>query len=332
MANDSYALSVTTRADTFSDYLRLDAYRANMLTSRAKVALGQANPIKSWFIPMPQLIERHTMHNYEVVEQSIAYSLEKGIFQGRQAQTDSALLAASFAGVGADIGVSRSASDYDLSTIVSGLIYMSGVGSQITGLLGAYPAIQDVQQKILSDFTDSPSISLSSQEMRYNGTVDRSYVLHYQFIAKSPADVYGPTGILQILAELESWSFPTSYADDVSVRDLIKTPPIFTLKHVRVTGDGGFSLNQSSAPLAALGQPQLLVLKKVSAAHETKSVIIDGDYSYPVITSVTLELGDMEPIARLEDVYANYGGISVPKLACRSEIYYRYGGGRVGSE
>lgn len=334
MANESYALSITTRTDTFSDYLRLDAYRANQLTSRAKVALGEATPIKSWFIPMPQLIERHTMHNYEVVEQSIAYSLQKGIAQGRQAQIDSALLASSFAGVGADIGTSSNPNNYDLSTIVSGLIYMSGVGSMVTGLLSAYPAIQDLQQKIKSEFTDTPTISMSTQEMKYSGTVDRSYVLQYQFIAKSPADVYGPTGILQILAELESWSFPTSYDDSVSIRDLIKTPPIFTLKHVRVTGDGGFSINSDSAPLAALGQPQLLVLKKVSAAHETKSVIIDGDYSYPVITNITLELGDMEPIARLEDVYATYGGISVPKLACRSEIYYRSGAGRgrVGSE
>jgi len=141
MSDVSYALSVTTRADTFSDYLRLDAFRANLLTSRAKVALGQASPIKSWFIPMPQVIERHTMHNYEVVEQSIAYSLQKGIAQGRQAQIDSALLASAFAGVGADIGTSRSNADYDLSTIVSGLIYMSGVGSQVTGLLSAYPAI-----------------------------------------------------------------------------------------------------------------------------------------------------------------------------------------------
>ena len=74
-------------------------------------------------------------------------------------------------------------------------------------------------------------------------------------------------------------------------------------------------------------------MKKVAASHETKSVIINGNQSYPLITKVSLELGDMEPLARLEDEYANYGYISVPKLACRSEIYYRANGrGRVGAQ
>jgi len=327
----SVALSETTRTDSFSDYIKLDAFKANLLTTRAKVALGQEQPFRTWYIPMPQLIERVTAHNYEVVEQSIAYSLQKGVAQGRQSQIDSAMLAATFSGVGLAAG-KKSGSDYDMETLIGGLLYMSGVGSQVTGLLSAYPAMQDLQQKLLSEYSDTPSISMSTQEMKYSGTVDRSYVLNYQFIAKSPFDVYGPTGILQILAELESYSFPTSFSDDVSKRDLIKTPPIFTLKHVRVSG-GGFSYDNNSAPLAALGQPQLLVLKKVSAAHETKSVIIDGAQSYPLITSITLELGDMEPIARLENEYANYGYISVPKLACRSEIYYRANGrGRVGAE
>jgi len=331
MVDISVALSETTRVDSFSDYLKLDAYKANLLTTRAQVALGQKQPFKTWYIPMPQLVERLTSHNYEVVEQSIAYSMQKGIAQGRQSQIDSAMLAATVAGVGLEAG-QMSNQGYDIGSLVSGLIYMSGVGSMVTGLLSAYPAVQDIQQKLKSEFTDTPSISMSTQEMKYSGTVDRSYVLNYEFIAKSPFDVYGPNGILQILAELESYSFPTSFADDISKRDLIKTPPIFTLKHVRVNG-GGFSYNNNSAPLAALGQPQLLVLKKVAASHETKSVVIDGNQSYPLITKVSLELGDMEPLARLEDQYANYGYISVPKLACRSEIYYRANGrGRVGAQ
>lgn len=327
MPDISYALSATTRADTFSDYLRLDAYRANLLDSRALVANGQASPIKTWFIPMPKQIERQVAHNYEVVEQSVAYSLQKGLAQGRRAQYDSALLASSLAGV--NLGAGGKPADYDLGTVISGLIYLSGVGSQVTGLIGAFPAMQDMQQNLRSEFTDSPSVGMSTQELKYGGTIERSYTLHYEFIAKSPADVYGPNGVLQILAELESWSFPMSFDDSISRGDLIKTPPIFTLKHVRVDSEGGFSMDTSSAPLAALGQPQLLVLRRVAGAHETKSVVIDGEYSYPLITTITLELADMEPIARLDGVYATYGGISVPKLACRSEIYGRISQGRI---
>ena len=65
MARTSIALSVTTRKDTFSDYLRLDAYKAAQLNSRADVALGNAAPARTWFLPMPQLIERRTDHHYE---------------------------------------------------------------------------------------------------------------------------------------------------------------------------------------------------------------------------------------------------------------------------
>lgn len=327
MPETSVALSATTRVDTFSDYIRLDAYRANLLDTRARVALGQETPIKTWFIPMPKEIRRQVAHNYEVVEHSVAYSLQKGIANGRQAQIDSALIASSLAGVNASQG--GQVGNYDIGTVLSGLIYLSGVGSQVTGMIGAFPAMQDMQQNLRSEFTDSPSVGMSTQELKYGGTIERSYTLSYEFIAKSPADVYGPNGVLQILADLESWSFPMSFTDDVSGGDLIKTPPIFTLNHVKVNSDGGFSMDPASAPLAALGQPQLLVLRKVAGAHETKSVVVDGIYSYPLITTIGLEFADMEPIARLDDVYANYGGISVPKLACRSEIYARVGRGRV---
>lgn len=326
------ALSPQTRVDSFSDYIRLDAFRANKLETRANVALGGEAPVKSWFIPMPQTIERMTAHNYEVVEHSVAYSLSKGIANGRKAQVDSALISTSLATIGAQVGASSrgNADSYRLKDAIGGLLYLSGVGSQITGFLSAVPAVQDFQRNFLSEFTDQPSVGLSTQELKYGGSIERSFQLNYQFIAKSPGDVYGPNGILQVLAELESWSFPISFSDDVSGRDLIKTPPIFTMQHVRVAG-GGFSVINDSAPLASLGQPQLLVLRKVGATHETKSVVVDGAFTYPLITSVSIELADMEPLAQLPDVYANYGGISVPKIACRSEIYARAGVSRARS-
>tara|TARA_R110000851_G_scaffold295617_1_gene450588 strand:- start:761 stop:1765 length:1005 start_codon:yes stop_codon:yes gene_type:complete len=323
MARTSIALSVTTRKDTFSDYLRLDAYKAAQLNSRADVALGNAAPARTWFLPMPQLIERRTDHHYEVVEQSIAYSLSKGIAQGRQAQVDAAQVSLLGAGIGSGASRNMAAGGYDIGEAIGGLLYLSGVGSQIGGAIGMIPTIQDFQNNLSSEFTDQPSIGMATQELKYGGTNERSFNLNYEFIAKEPGDVYGPNGILQILAELESWSFPISFADEVSRRDLIKTPPIFTLKHVRLDAGGGFSMLSDSEPLAALGQPQLLILRKVYGSHQTKSVIIDGAFSYPIISSVQLELADMEPLARLDGVYASYGKISVPKIACRSEIYAR---------
>ena len=329
----SYALSVKTRADSFSDYIKLDAYKSGSsegpLATRADIALGSATPVKTWFIPMPQMVERLTTHNYEVVEQSIAYSMQKGTFQGRQAQVDAAAVATAAAKLGTGIGENLgSANAYGLQDALGGLLYLSGIGSTISGAIGLLPTLQDFQQNLNNEFSDEPTVGLSTQELKYGGTIERSYKLDYQFIAKEAADVYGPTGILQIIAELESWSFPVSFDDVVSKRDLIKTPPIFTLKHVRVVPGGGFQLLNDSAPLAALGQPQLLVLRKVGASHETKSVILDGDFTYPTITNLSLELADMEPLARLDDSVATYGGIQVPKIACRSEIYARAKTGR----
>ncbi len=66
MAETSIALSPTTRVDTFTDYIRLQAYKANTLFERANVATGRGtNLIKSWFIPMPQTIGRMVAHNYQ---------------------------------------------------------------------------------------------------------------------------------------------------------------------------------------------------------------------------------------------------------------------------
>ena len=192
------------------------------------------------------------------------------------------------------------------------------------------PALQDFMRGMQAEFTEEPTVGMSTQELRYGGTVERSYALQYEFIAKEPGDVYGPNGILQILSDLEAYSFPRSFDDEVSVRDLMHTPPVFTLQHVKLNPDGGIAIVGNSPPLAAFGQPKLLVLRNVSAAHETKSVIVDGNYTYPTITTLSLELADMEPMALVEGQFVNYGGISVPRLACRSEIYAEARGGGVG--
>ena len=72
-------LSQTTRADSFSDYLALTAYQANTLASRAAIARGKGSNTKidTWFVPMPQNLNRITTHNYTAVETSFAYSLQK---------------------------------------------------------------------------------------------------------------------------------------------------------------------------------------------------------------------------------------------------------------
>jgi hypothetical protein len=316
MPNSSIALSPTTRVDTFSDYVQLNAYKANTLMERAKVARNQgSNLIKSWFIPMPQKIGRVVAHNYQVVEQSVAYAMTKGQAQNRGSQVDAAASAYAMAMLGSSIGGGG------VGGFLGGLGYIQGFGAQVSGFIGMIPALQDFMQGMKAEFSEEPTVGMSSQELRYGGTVERSYLLQYQFIAKEPGDVYGPNGILQIISDLEAWSFPRSFDDSVSVRDLMHTPPIFTMQHVKLLENGGVAMVGNSPPLAAFGQPKLLVLRNVSATHETKSVIVDGNYTYPIITSLSLELADMEPMALVEGQYVSYGGISVPRLACRSEIY-----------
>ena len=60
-----------------------------------------------------------------------------------------------------------------------------------------------------------------------------------------------------------------------------------------------------------------------------KSVLVDGEYTYPIITTLRLEFSDMEPMAQVEGQYVTYGNISVPRLACRSEIYAEADPGRI---
>ena len=60
-----------------------------------------------------------------------------------------------------------------------------------------------------------------------------------------------------------------------------------------------------------------------------KSVLVNGNYTYPIITRLRLELADMEPLAVIENQYVSYGNITVPRLACRSEIYAEASSGNV---
>jgi len=329
MAQTTIALSPTTRADTFSDYISLQAYKANTLRERAKVASGRgSNLVATWFIPMPQTIGRVVAHNYQVVEQSVAYSMAKGKEQGRQEQVDAARVSMGAAGIGSSVGGALGMPGA-ASSALGGIGYLSGVAASIAGAVSMIPQLQDFMQGLKAEFTDEPVVGMSTQELKYGGTIERSYILDYEFIAKDPADVYGPTGILQVLADLESWSFPRSFDDEVSMRDLMHTPPIFRMQHVKILPDGGVSSIRDSPPLASLGQPKLLVLRKVSSEHQMKSVLVDGEYTYPIITKLRLEFSDMEPMAQVEGEYVTYGNISVPRLACRSEIYAEADPGRI---
>ena len=331
MAETSIALSPTTRVDTFTDYIRLQAYKANTLFERANVATGRGtNLIKSWFIPMPQTIGRMVAHNYQVVEQSVAYALAKGEAQGRQSQIDAANVSLASAGLMSSLGSSIPGVGGDMAQAIGGIGYLSGVAASIAGAVSMIPAMEDFMEGLKSEMVgETPVVGMSTQELKYGGTVERSYVLDYEFVAKEPADVYGPNGILQILADLEAWSFPRSRDNEVSRRDLILTPPVFVMQHVKLNGEGGIASINNSPPLAALGQPKLLILRKVESSHEMKSVLVNGNYTYPIITRLRLELADMEPLAVIENQYVSYGNITVPRLACRSEIYAEASSGNV---
>tara|TARA_R110002051_G_scaffold325693_1_gene430258 strand:+ start:2964 stop:3947 length:984 start_codon:yes stop_codon:yes gene_type:complete len=323
----SVALSQQTRMDSFSDYIQLKAWKANTLEERAKVARNQGSKlIKTWFLPMPMTIGRLVAHNYQVVEQSVAYSMAKGGAQGRGSQVDAAMAAYAQSIIVGSVG---SAAGGPGGGFLGGLGYIQGAGAQVSGFIGMIPALQDFMQGMKAEFSDEPTVGMSTQELRYGGTVERSYHLSYEFIAKEPNDVYGKHGILQILADLEAWSFPRSFDDEISVRDLMHTPPVFTLQHVKLDKFGNIGVIGNSPPLAAFGQPRLLVLRNVAAKHEMKSVVVDGNYTYPLISTIALELADMEPMALVEGQYVTYGNISVPRLACRSEIYMEAHGGGV---
>jgi hypothetical protein len=180
--------------------------------------------------------------------------------------------------------------------------------------------------------------------MRYTGSSYRKYELSYKFIARDASDVYSETGVLSAISQLESFSFPLSRFTQ-SNRDLIGTPPVFTIEHALVQSDG--SVIESSAggvnsPLAHLGQPKLCFLETVNVTHDTTTVLTDDQgYTYPMITNMILKFVEMEPIVRVLGTYQNnkneivndpnvriarYGdvgsaGIVAPKLVTRSQLY-----------
>lgn len=320
--SDSIALSTTTRQDSFSDYLCLTAYKANRLESRCKIADGQGDTykLKSWFVPMPQTIGRLTSHNYESVETSFAYALEKqktsGGFRttlgniGGQKLND--LLKSISEGIGQGVAV-----------LPGGQDFINTATSAIPQILGN--AAVDMIQSQLSMATDQPAVGMSNQELFYTGTLRRDYTLSYEFTAKSSQDIYGPNGILQIISQLEAYSFPSTFQHDVSNRDLIHVPPIWTIQHAMVSPSGSVGIVQDT-PLANLGQPKLLILANVDVAHDTKVVAIEGNRSFPLRTSLKLTFSEMEPVVRFDGGVASYGDgkIEAPELLTRSQVYCRF--------
>ena len=331
---NTYMLSPETRKDSFSDYLCLTAYKANTLQSRASIASGKGieGKIKSWFIPMPQTVGRITSHNYESVETSFAYAIQK---QNSGGGKRAAVLGDGFASTTIktlESLVGAAISSVDVSGNRIGENFAEQIRQAVPQTLGN--AAVDMIQSSLSMATDQPSIGMSNQELFYTGTLQRSYELAYEFTAKSELDIYGNSGVLQTIAELEAYSFPSTFSSDISNRDLINVPPIWTIKHALVNNDTGGVYDPVSgplyAPLAYLGQPKLLVLYNVSVAHDVKVVAKDSSgWTYPFVTSMKLTFAEMEPVVRYDGDRVGYGGtnstsLSAPRLMTRSEVYAEF--------
>ena len=326
--NMPVTLSQTTRADSFSDYIALSAYQANKLESRAAIASGKGSDTKlnTWFVPMPQQLSRITTHNYTQVETSFAYSLQKLSLPAGARNTGipeldgtvQELIGMAKGGL-AKQGQGKALGD--MAAMATGVAANAGM-KLASGALGAV----DMLKSQASMATDQPAIGMSNQELFYSGSVERNYTLAYDFVAKSHRDIYGENGVLNMIAQLEAYSFPRSYEDTISNRDLIATPPIWRMDHAVVGLGGQVSIPQQSAPLAYLGQPKLLVLYNVTAVHDTTSVVLDDiGNTYPLRTQLTLSFKEMEPVVRVdiggEAQEASYGQITAPRLMCRSEIY-----------
>lgn len=316
-------LSQLTRSDSFSDYIALTAYQANTLQSRADIArgVGSDTKIDTWFVPMPQQLTRITTHNYTTVETSLAYSLQK-----LSSPSGSRALPFNASTNSGTIGQLVNAAKEGLSS--NNLL---GQGAAVIGGQLGMKALMfglstvDMIRSVASMATDNKAIGMSNLELAYAGSIERSYDLSYDFVAKDSADIYGPTGVLTTIAQLEAYSFPKTFDDAISNRDLITVPPIWRMDHAVVGTNGSISVPQQSAPLAYLGQPKLLVLYNISAVHDTTSVAIDGNgNTYPLRTQLTLSFKEMEPVVRADSGDADnavYGEISAPRLLCRSEVY-----------
>lgn len=322
-------LSQNTRRDSFSDYIALSAYQANKLEARAAIASGKGSDTKldTWFVPMPQQLSRITTHNYTQVETSFAYSLQK-------LSSPSGKRSTGFDSVDNRIQQLIGAAKSGLQSQGAGVDGVSTIGAMATGVAanaanklvtGALGAV-DMLRSQASMATDQPAIGMSNQELFYTGSVERNYTLAYDFVAKSAEDIYGEHGVLNMIAQLEAYSFPKSFEDSISNRDLIATPPIWRMEHAVVGVDGGVTIPPQSAPLAYLGQPKLLVLYNVTAVHDTTSVALDNNgNTYPLRTQLTLSYKEIEPVVRVDvggsQQEASYGEITAPRLLCRSEVY-----------
>jgi hypothetical protein len=307
-------LSNQTRVDSFSDYISLRSYEANTLEARAMVSMGNgaAFQLKGWLVPMPQKLQRQNTQNYATVETSMAYTLQKLQSSGGNRGVEmagTASIAEAFAkALGAGGGV---------------------LGANLaTGLMNTGIGIMDNARSQLSSFTDQPTIGMSNLELKYAGMGDRSYTLAYSFVGRDEGDIYGRTGILELISQLEAYSYPISRQTD-SNRDLIGVPPVWTMEHAVITGNGGFTVLTGSAPLAYLGQPKLLVLETVYAEHFTQQVLVDSaGFTYPLRTELVLRFREMEPLVRAQSdpgdqFMAEYGAIQAPRLFTRSEVYYQ---------
>jgi len=315
------ALSQETRRDSFSDYIALTAYQANTLQSRADIArgVGSDTKINTWFVPMPQQLTRITSHNYTTVETSLAYSLQKlSTPSGQRSLPFGASTGSGTIGNLVQAAKNGLASDSILKQGASVLGGQLGMQALMFGL-----STVDMIKSVASMATDQPAIGMSNLELMYAGSIERSYDLSYEFVAKDPYDIYGETGVLSTIAQLEAYSFPKTFQSDVSNRDLITVPPIWKMDHAIVDNSGSVTIPQQSAPLAYLGQPKLLVLYNITAMHDTTSVAVDSaNNTYPLRTTLTLSFKEMEPVVRADDGdSASYGQITAPRLLCRSEVY-----------
>ena len=320
-------LSQTTRADSFSDYIALSAYQANTLKSRADIASGKASDTKldTWFVPMPQNLSRITTHNYTTVETSFAYSLQKlATPAGQRTGSGAGTIGSTIQNLmnGAKGLMSQQSQGRMGAVEKLGTTSIAGAGTRM--LLGALSAV-DMLNSAASMATDQAAVAMSNQEIMYAGSAERNFTLSYEFVAKSHLDVYGPTGVLSLLSQLEAYSFPKTFQDSISNRDLITVPPIWRMDHATVGSNGSVTIPEQSAPLAYLGQPKLLVLYNISASHDTTSVVIDDSgKTYPMRTQLTISFKEIEPVVRADSgdgSEATYGEISAPKLLCRSEVY-----------
>lgn len=314
MANASILLSSITRADSFSDYLCISAHQVNRLESRANVARGGGDGfLRSWYIPMPQRTGRRTNHKYMQSQTSLGYALQKlQSFGGSRGMGPLNTVGAAALG-------ETLARDYGIAGQLA-----TGVA---LGLSQTAISALDQSRSIASQFTDQPLVSLSNHELRYAGSAYKSYDLEYQFVAREAADVHGDSGIIAAAAQLEAFSYPISI-QSASNRDLIGTPPMWTIKAATVTRDGEVAL-LDTPPLASLGQPKLCYLASVNIEHDTTSIITDSlGFTYPMFTNLTLQFVEVEPVVRIrpadggDDYAVVYGEqTAAPRLATRSEVY-----------